>query len=48
MKLFEVNSDLSSFSEKTDIYGDFAHILWEGHASKKLEMFLALKYILID
>ena len=35
MKLFEVYSDLSSFSEKTDIYGDFAHILWEGHASKK-------------
>ena len=48
MKLFEVYSDLSSFSEKTDIYCDFAHILWEGHATKKLEMFQALKYILID
>ena len=35
MQLFEVYSDLSSFSEKTDIYGDFAHILWEGNASKK-------------
>lgn len=35
MKLFEVYSDLSSLSEKTDIYGDFAYILWEGHASKK-------------
>lgn len=47
MKLFEIYSDISSFSEKTGIYGDFAHILWEGHASKKLEMFLALKYMLI-
>jgi len=35
MKLFEVYSDLSSLSEKTGIYGDFAYILWEGHASKK-------------